>query len=458
MADRNQPLGGLTERRLQSRDTLRRGARIALPVFFSTLLTYGMNLINYIYLAAFQDYRSIAAYGIVAAYTTLAAGIFMPLAAATGAVLERETNSADPYRKQDIINTTMLLAVLVGVLSTIFAVLIAPGYIWQVLTPAEIKEMTTTFLRLFSVNFIPIIYFGVTTTILIQQGNPVAPILAEISALALHAGFGYIFVGMFDMGIYGCAASAILSQTVAALVNTHLILQLRRATPARSPVRINKEIVREVYQEQKPALFVALLGGVFMIFLQYYIDDLGLETIAGFTLFFLFQDFLFLPFRGMSSSVRSLSAEHINDDDTLGLIRTFNPQIIVAILYAIALIPVTKLIGPPIFMVFSHFNADVTVVAMKLVDLVSSYYFFYAISTLLSASLEGLGRKQAAMRFNVGFNYVVRFLVLVLAAEVIQGGESIAFCYPASWAISAGALAIYYYINYSKGNSIKYSI
>ena len=122
---------------------------------------------------------------------------------------------------------------------------------------------------------------------------------------------------------------------------------------------------------------------------------------------------------------------------------------IAAVIYSLLLIPLTRLIGPPLFLLFSH-DPEVTTVAMRLVNLVSSYYIFYAVSTLLSSSLEGLGKKGLTMGINIGFNYFSRFLVLVLAAMFIQGDESIAICYPVSWALCAAALGVYYFATYSK--------
>ena len=55
----------LTERRLQARDIRRNVFRLALPAFMSSSLVFGMNLLNYIIMALFCDYNSIATYGIV---------------------------------------------------------------------------------------------------------------------------------------------------------------------------------------------------------------------------------------------------------------------------------------------------------------------------------------------------------------------------------------------------------
>lgn len=445
----------LTERRLEMRDVLRRLVLMAIPAFMSSLLVYGMNLLNYIILAAFSDYTAIASYGIVSSYTNLAAGFFVPISLGTGYMLERTQKAADPYKVQTVINSTMLISVLVGVLSTVFAYFIAPAYIWQVVTPEEIKEQTTMFLRFFSFTFVPILYFSVTTSILIQSGERRAPILAEISALALHASFSYIFVGLFGWDIRGIAISAIVSQVIGALINTHQVLLLRRKSITRPPIRIDWGIIRELAREERTVVFTAVLGGVFVIFLQYFIDDLGIRTIAGFSLFFLFQDLLFIPIHALRSPSRNLSLEYYERDGNDGLIRVMNPILMVAIGYSLLLIPITRLIGPPLFMLFSH-DPEVTIVSMRLVNLVSSYYIFYAVSTLLSSSLEGLGKKALTMNFNIGFNYFSRFLVLILAAMLIQGDESIALCYPVSWALATAGLGVYYFASYSKTR--KYSL
>ncbi|MDO5452756.1 MAG: hypothetical protein Q4F20_03330, partial [Eubacteriales bacterium] len=55
----------LTERRLRVRDVMRRVLLMAVPAFMSSLLVFLMNLLNYIILALFSDYTSIASYGIV---------------------------------------------------------------------------------------------------------------------------------------------------------------------------------------------------------------------------------------------------------------------------------------------------------------------------------------------------------------------------------------------------------
>ncbi|MDO4406492.1 MAG: MATE family efflux transporter [Eubacteriales bacterium] len=445
----------LTERRLRVRDVMRRVLLMAVPAFMSSLLVYLMNLLNYIILALFSDYTSIASYGIVSSYTNLAAGFFVPVSMGTGYMLQRTLKAGDSYKAQSVIDSVILITIPIGVASTIFAYLIAPAYIWQVVTPEEIKVATTMFLRFFSLTFIPILYFSVTTSVLIQSGERTIPIMAEISALTLHGSFSYIFVGLFNWDIRGIAISAIVSQIIASLINTHQILVLRRKSIHRPPLRVNWSIIRELAREERGLVAIAFLGGVFAIFLQFYIDGLGIPTIAGFTLFFLFQDLLFIPINALRSPARNLSKEAYERDGNDALIEIMNPLLLLAIIYSLLLVPLTRLIGPPLFLMFSH-DPEVTAVSMRLVNLVSSYYILYAVSTLLTSSLEGLGKKTLLTVFNIGFNFVVRMLVLILAAMLIQGDESIAICYPVSWALCAAAIGVYYFATYSRTG--KYSL
>ncbi len=443
MARSGMSKAALSERRLRVRDVMRSVLLMAVPAFMSSLLIYLMNLLNYIILALFSDYTSIASYGIVASYTNLAAGFFVPISMGTGYMLQRALKAGDAHKAQSVIDTMILITVPIGLFSILFAYLIAPGYIWQVVTPEEIKASTTMFLRFFSLTFLPILYFSVTTSVLIQSGERTIPILAEISALALHGSFSYIFVGLFNWDIRGIAISAIVSQIIASLINTHQILVVRRKSIARPPLRIDRSIVRKLAKEERGLIAIAFLGGVFAIFLQFYIDGLGIPTIAGFTLFFLFQDLYHQP---------PIDAEALYND---ALIEIMNPLLVLAIGYSLLLIPLTRLIGPPLFLMFSH-DPEVTAVGMRLVNMVSSYYIFYAVSTLLTSSLEGLGKKTLLTIFNIGFNFVARILVLILAAMLIQGDESIAICYPVSWALCTAGIGVYYFATYSRTG--KYSL
>ena len=182
MARSGMSKAALTERRLRVRDVMRRVLLMAVPAFMSSLLVYLMNLLNYIILALFSDYTSIASYGIVSSYTNLAAGFFVPVSMGTGYMLQRTLKAGDPYKAQSVIDSLILITIPIGVASTIFAYLIAPAYIWQVVTPEEIKAATTVFLRFFSLTFIPILYFSVTTSFLIQSGERTIPIMAEIQS------------------------------------------------------------------------------------------------------------------------------------------------------------------------------------------------------------------------------------------------------------------------------------
>ena len=122
----------LTERRLRVRDVMRRVLLMAVPAFMSSLLVYLMNLLNYIILALFSDYTSIASYGIVSSYTNLAAGFFVPISMGTGYMLQRALKAGDAHKAQSVIDTMILITVPIGLFSILFAYLIAPGYIWQV--------------------------------------------------------------------------------------------------------------------------------------------------------------------------------------------------------------------------------------------------------------------------------------------------------------------------------------
>lgn len=439
----------LTERRLETRNTFRRIGMLALPGFMSSLMVYLMNLLNYLILAAFSDYTSIASYGIVSSYTTLAAGFFVPLSLGAGYLMEEAQKKNDNTQLQNVINSITLIAFFMGITAAAFGFLIAPAYVWQVVTPEEIREITTLFLRYFSFTYIPIIYFSISTTVLIHLGEKSAPIMAEISALVLHASFSYIFVGLFHWDIRGIAISAIVAQTVGTLINVHQLSQRMKMFVDKVPVRFDRSIAKTLAGKEKAAVLTAVLGGVFTIFLQFFIDELGIMTIAAFALFFLFQDLLFIPIHALRSPARSMSAEAYEKDGTDGLARVITPIVLTAAGYSLLLIPLTRLIGPPLFMLFSH-DPEVSAIGMKLVDLVSSYYLFYAVSTLLSSSLEGLGKKGVSTGINIGFNFFGRLLVMILTAMLIRGEESIAICYPVSWALCTASLGIYYFATYSK--------
>ena len=161
------------------------------------------------------------------------------------------------------------------------------------------------------------------------------------------------------------------------------------------------------------------------------------------------------PLAPLRTPARNLSAEYYDKGGNEALIKVINPIILLAILYSVLLIPVTRFLGPPLLMLFSH-DPEVTIIGMRLVNLVSSYYIFYAVSTLLTSSLEGLGKKTLLSVFNIVFNFAARFLVLILAAMLIQGDESIAICYPASWALCTAAIGVYYFATYSRTG--KYSL
>ena len=416
---------------------------------------YGNNPQPYIIMARFCDSNSSASYGIVSAYTTLAAGFCIPMSGGITVLLGKAQKEADHHKIQSVISSALSFAAIFGLFSTAFALAITPGYIWQVVTPEEIKENTTVFFRCFSLTLTPILFFSVTTTILISLGEQKGPVLSEISALALHIGFSYIFVGLFGWDIRGIAISAIIAQMTGSLINLYLVLQQRKTFLSSAPKRLDWGIIREMFTDQKHLIFTAALGGVFAVFLQYYIDLQGVIYIAGFTLFFVFQDAFFIPIHALRTPARQLSPQYYKEGGNEGLIQAINPILISASLFAIILIPVTRLVGPPLFLLFSH-SAEVAAVSMRLVNLVSFYYLFYALSELLSASLNGLGRERVTLWLNIVFNYFARFTVLVLAAQIIQGAESIAICYPVSWALSAAALAVYYFATYSKSG--RYSI
>lgn len=441
----------LTERSLALRDILRKIVISSFPFFISSFLVWFINGLNYAFMACFLDYTYIAAYGVMSAYILLAACPFIPMAVSISLTLEKTLKRGDPYEARAVVNTGLVMAAVFGVLSTLTAVILAPYYCRLVQTPPEIFDYAVSFLRRFTTTLVPILYFQTTTQILVVFKEFAGPVRSELCAAFFHAGFGFIFTGLFTWGIQGITVSAFLAQTAASVVNTYMVFQQLNKLGGKTSTRFSKTIAKHIFlQEREPAI-TYIMSGVFAIFVQFFVDTLGIEVIAAFTITLVFQDLLFLPINSLKSPARRFGMEYLEHRDKLKLGQQLNPLLLIAIIYGLLLLPVARLVGPWVLELLTH-NELVVEAGRKLISVLAPYYGFYAISTLLSAVFDGLDRKKVSMWVTILAKYGLRFAILIPAAIFVQGLESITLAYPLSWAATALILCVYYYASYSPSN------
>ena len=264
----------------------------ALPIALSSMLQQLFNAADTSIVGRFADSNALAAVGtngeIVALLVTLSAG----LAVGANVRIAQCIGEKNTQNISGILHTSLVLALLLGVLGGILIQWIARPLLVLIHTPSEILDAATVYLRIYGMGLPFLMLYDFGSAILRAKGNSKLPFLILMASGFLNVLLNLLFVIVCKMNVAGVAIATDLSTAVSAFC---VLWALHRETAEFhfSPKAVG---LQPSYSRQMLAIGIpaAIQGAVFCfanIFVQASVNSFGAVATAGTTIAMNFEYF-----------------------------------------------------------------------------------------------------------------------------------------------------------------------
>ena len=254
----------------------------ALPLMASSLLQLLFNAADVVVVGQFCGKASLAAVGSNTALINLLVNLFVGLSVGANVVVAQDLGAGRKAEANRAVHTSILLAMISGVVLMIFGVIMARQMLEWMSSPENVIGLASVYLRIYFIGMPATMVYNFGSAILRAKGDTQRPLYFLLAAGVLNVVLNLFFVIVCRLDVAGVAMATSISQYVSAwlilrcLMREHgaLHLNLHR-------MHLNKRVIGRIFQVGLPAGFQGVIFSLSNVVIQSSINSFGDTVMAG---------------------------------------------------------------------------------------------------------------------------------------------------------------------------------
>lgn len=256
--------------------------RFSIPLAITGILQQLFNAADIAVLGRFAGKHAMAAVGSTSSTVALLVNLFVGISIGANVVISNFTGQNNPKKINEATHTSIILALVCGVLVMGIGQLIAHPMITLLGTPAEIAPMAVKYLRIYFLGMPFVLLYNFESAIFRSQGNTRIPLLCLIVSGVLNVILNLIFVLGFHMDVDGVATATVIANIVSSsLMFLFLTKEKETIRIHRDRFRVNKTILENILRIGIPSGIQGMVFSLSNLVIQSAINSLGSDVVAG---------------------------------------------------------------------------------------------------------------------------------------------------------------------------------
>lgn len=282
-----------------------------IPIALSSMFQQLFNAADTAIVGYFDTAASLAAVGTNGEIIALIVSLSSGLSVGVNVLIAGQIGQKKTKHIGSIIRTSLLLAVVIGMIGLIAGQLIAAPVLLLIKTPADILAASTLYLRIYFLSYPFLLLYDFGSAILRAYGNSRFPFIALTLSGIVNVLLNLLFVVLFHLGVCGVAVATALSTGFSAVL---VLLRLKKdaAMLDLSPdqAKFDSRFVMPVFRIGIPS---AVQGAVFCfanIFVQASVNRFGSSAIAGSTIAMNFEYFTYYVITAFGQTATTFASQN----------------------------------------------------------------------------------------------------------------------------------------------------
>lgn len=422
-----------------------------LPIIATGTLQLLFNAADIIVVGNYASNTALAAVGSTSALINLIVNLIMGLSVGAGVSVARCFGSKDEQGVHEVVHTSILTAIIGGVVFGCIGFFLAGIFLRWMDTPANVIEQSTLYVKIYflGVPFMVVYNFG--ASILRSVGDTKHPLIFLVIAGVANVLLNLVFVIVLKMDVAGVACATAIAQVISC---TLVLLYLTRVEDCH---RLNFKKLKIYGEKFKKMLVVGIPAGVqgslfsiSNVIIQSSINGFGDIVMSGNAAAGNIEGFVFTAMNSFHQAALTFVGQHVGAKKE-GRIKNIT-LLCTCCVTAVGLIMGIGafLLGRPLLGLYAEgeYEASIIEYGLKRMSIVSTTYFICGIMDVFSGILRGMGKSVSAMIISLtgvcGFR--VLWIFTVFAAHKTIG--VLYLSYPISWLISITAQMILFAFSY----------
>ena len=416
----------------------------AIPLMLTSMLQQLFNATDVAVVGKFASMEAMAAVGSNTPVISLLVNFFVGISVGSNVLIARNIGAKDTAKASRAVGTSMALALAAGMLVALVGNLIASPIIELLGVPAEVKDYSVTYLRIYFSGVPFIMLYNFEAAIFRSNGNTRTPLICLTIGGAFNVVANLFFVLVIGMDVDGVAIATVLANVISSMM---LLYFLRKEEGVihvdfRS-IRINKDDLLTILKIGVPAGLQSAVFSISNICIQSAINSLGADYMAASSAAFNIEIFAFFVVNSFTQTLVTFVGQNYGAGKYARCREVVRKTLLVSWTMVTALSIVLLIFARPLMGLFTN---EPQVIEAGLLR-IKTILYFETINVLmdnLSGAMRGLGKSLIPALTTLICVCGVRIIWVFTGFQVFHTWLSLMAVFPVSWAVNATFIIIGY--------------
>ena len=394
-------------------------------------------------------YRSADEYAAVTSSGSLVfmlVGFFGGIAVGAGVVIARYFGAKDIEQLRKSIHTTVIFGFASGLLLSALGVLVTPILLEWMDTPPEVLPYSVEYFRFYFMGILATSMYNLCMGILRAVGDSKHPLYYLIISSIVNIVLDWLFIGVFDWGVWSAALATTISQFVSMILCLIRLFRVQEVYQLRfSELRVSWKHLGEVVRYGLPSGVQNSIIAFANVIVQTNINSFGRETMSGCGTFAKLEGFAFLPVTCFTMALTTFVSQNLGAKQYDRTKKGVRFGLVCGVVAAEVIGVLMLIFAKPLMELFIQNDPGAVAVGIKQIRVEALFFCCLSMSHCIAAVMRGAGKPMIPMFIMLGAWCVLRVLYIQIMVPIVQESWVIFSAYPVTWTVSTIAYLIFYF-------------
>ena len=419
----------------------------AIPVLLSQVFQQLYNTADALIVGRFLGDEALAAVSSSGTLIFLIISFFTGMSMGASVTISRYFGAGDYARVSRAIHTNVLLAILCGIVLTVFGVALTPTFLRWMGTDPDVLPEAISYFRYYFFGILAVVMYNTCKGIMNALGDSRRPLYYRILSSLVNIVLDLLFIAVFHWGVWSAAAATTISQAVSmVLCLIHLTKKGTIYQVRLRDLRLDREMLGQIFRYGLPSGVQNSVIGFANVIVQSNINSFGKLAMAAYGAYSKLEGFAFLPVTSFTMALTTYVSQNLGAGEYDRAKKGSRFGIITSLLLAELIGVLMYLFAPQLTAIFTE-TPEVIALGVEQARTISLFYCLLAFSHAVASVCRGAGKAFVPMTIMLVFWCVVRITYITTVMHFVHDIQYIYWAYPITWSLSSIVYLIYYHFS-----------
>ena len=283
----------------------------SLPLMLSGILQLMFNAVDIVVVGRFSGSEALAAVGSTTALINVFTNLFIGISLGANVLAARFYASGKDEEMSETVHTSILLALISGIIMAFLGVIFARICLELMDTPEDVIDLSALYMRIYFLGMPFFMLYNYGAAILRAVGDTKRPLVFLIISGCANALLNLFFVIICHLSVAGVGIGTVISQLISCILVLRCLYQTEGSYQLRfSSLSINMEYLKQIFQVGLPAGIQSTVINFSNVLLQSSVNSFGSIAMAGYTAANNIFGFLYVSVNSVTQACMSFTSQN----------------------------------------------------------------------------------------------------------------------------------------------------